>query len=403
MVSDLLQQYIRLWWYCERSLPNFGITTSRNEQVECEKRLEKLVNGLVYELKRIPQSPEEPLAWQKGLRPGFIELARMVLHLEQPQLDFIESSGMLEANLEFTRIARKFDPCISAEDIYQAGRNVMTANFFQLLFGLPVEVTPSIFAYSMLYPYTDNYFDDPTISMKTKLTFNKRFLNRLQGKTVPPENPQEEIINSLVHMIENQWDRQQYPQVYESLMAIHAAQASSLGLILPGASPFELDVLGISFEKGGTSVLADGYLVAGNLTPEQASVMFGYGAFTQLIDDLEDIQHDFQEGRMRIFSQTASHWPLDGLTNRLFSFGREILDDLKAFHSPSVPALSELISRSIDPVFIDTVGRAGNYYSKEYLHEIERHFSFRFAFLRKQREKLFRQKIDFGKMIDSMI
>jgi len=36
------------------------------------------------------------------------------------------------------------------------------------------------------------------------------------------------------------------------------AQARSLKLVAPEASPFELDVVGISCEKGGTSVLADG-------------------------------------------------------------------------------------------------------------------------------------------------
>ena len=403
MVSDFLQQYISLWWSCDRSFPNFGITTSLKDQIENEKKLEKLINGLVFQLKDNPQPPKERLAWQERLRPGFREFARIALHLQPSQLDFIELSGMLDANIEFVRMARKFDPGIPGENIYQAGRNVMTSNFFQLLLGLPVVVTPSIFAYSMLYPYTDNYLDDPMISKVTKQTFNQRFLNRLQGKTVQLENPHEEIIDNLVQMIEGQWDRSQYPQVYENLLAIHAAQGSSMGLTLPGASPFELDVLGISFEKGGTSVLADGYLVAGNLTPEQAKLMFGYGAFAQLIDDLEDIEQDFREGRMTIFSQTASHWPLDRLTNQVFSFGREILGNLTAFHSPSVSALGELISHSIDPLLIDTVGRAGKYYSKGYLHEIEQNFSFRFSFLRKQREKLSRQKIDFRKIIDAMI
>jgi len=403
MASDFLQHYVYLWWSCERSFPKFGTPYLLKDQVENEKKLDKLVNGLVYQLKRIPQSTEERLAWQERLRPGFREFAHIGLNLQPSQLDFIESSGMLDANIEFARMARRFDPNISSADIYQASRNVMTSNIFQLLLGQPVAVTPSIFAYSMLYPYTDNYLDDPTISRATKLTFNQRFLYRLQGKAVQLENPQEEIIDNLVRMIEEQWDRSQYPQVFESLVAIHAAQGSSLGLTLPGASPFELDVLGISFEKGGTSVLADGYLAAGNLTSEQAIVLFGYGAFTQLIDDLEDIEQDFQEDRMTIFSQTASHWPLDGLTNRLFSFGREILSDLSAFQSPSVPALAELILNSLDPLLIDTVSRAGKYYSKEYLHEIEHHFSFRFGFLRKQREKLSRQKIDFGKLIDAMV
>jgi hypothetical protein len=310
---------------------------------------------------------------------------------------------MLEANLEFARMARRFDPRISGDDIYQAGRNVMTANFIQLLLNRPVEVTPSIFAYSMLYPYTDNYLDDPAVSRATKAAFNRRFQLRLQGEKVLPENPQEAVINQLVEMIEGQWERARYPQVYESLLAIHAAQGRSLGLAVPGASPFELDVLGVSFEKGGTSVLADGYLVAGDLTIEQARVLFGYGAFTQLMDDLEDIPQDQQENSASVFSLTAGRWPLDGLTNRFFHFGRAVFNDLDAFQSRAAPDLEGLIARSIDPVLVDTVSRAWKHYSPAYLREMERHSSFRFEALRKAREKLARQKVDVGKLVDSFI
>ncbi len=403
MVKDLLQYNLKVWWSCGRSLPAFKVTYLPGEQAQKEKQLEKLANGLITELKHIPPEAGQRKAWQERLRPGMIDFARSALNLEQRHLEFIESSGMMEASQEFARMARQFDPNIKAEDIYQAARNVMTMNFIQLLAGLPVEVTPSVFAYSMLYPYTDNYLDDPTVSPTTKLAFNHRFQRRLQGEEVRPANANEATISQLVGMIEGQWDRARYPQVYESLLAIHAAQARSLELVAPGASPYDLDVLGISFEKGGTSVLADGYLVAGTLTPEQARLVFGYGAFTQLMDDLEDIQQDQREGRMTLFSQTARQWPLDGLTNHFFHFGRVLFEDMSAFHSQSASALAELIAISIDPVLIDTVGRAGKYYSKEYLRELERHLAFRFAPLQKQREKLSRQKIGAGSLIESML
>jgi hypothetical protein len=402
MVSELMQQYIHTWWSYESVFPDFDLTNSQRDQLENGKKLETLNDGLIYQLKHVPQSHEERQAWQERLRPGLREYGRIALDLQPAQLDFIESSGLVDANIEFARMARKFDPGISGAHILQASHNVMTCNFFQLLLGLPVRVTPSIFAYSMLYPYTDNYLDDPAISKATKQSFYQRFLKRIQGQAVQIENPQEKIINNLINIIEDQWDRGEYPQVYDSLLAVHMAQGSSLKLNLGGTSPFEVDCLGISFEKGGTSVLADGYLIAGNLTPQEAKMMFGYGVFAQLIDDLEDIDQDLREGRMTIFSQTATYWPLDGLTNRLFSFGRNIMSDLTAFHSPAVPALVELISHGLDPILIDTVGRAGKYYRKEYLQEIESHFRFRFDFVRKQRQKLSRHKIDVGDLITAM-
>jgi hypothetical protein len=407
LIRDLNTNYLNLWWSCQRSLPTFNVTFSAQEHIEREKKLEKLADGLVYELKKAPLQAEERRVWAEQLRPriqpGLETFARDALNLQEHHLAFIESSGMIEASLEFAHMARRFNPDISAEDIYQAGRNVMTANFIQVLLGLPVEVTPSIFAYSMLYPYTDNYLDDPAISRTTKLAFNHRFQHRLMGEEVHPANPTEAAISELVGMIEGQWDRTRYPEVYQSLLAIHAAQARSLGLVAPGASPFELDVLGISFEKGGASVLADGYLVAGWMLPAQASFMYGYGAFTQLMDDLEDIEPDLKEGRMSVFSQTANHWPLDGLTNCLFHFGRAIFNDLSAFPTPGAAALEDLIEHSIDPVLIDIASRAGKYYSKDYLRDLEKHLPFRFAHLKKLRDKLARQKLNLGGMIEAML
>ena len=403
MVRELLEYFTSLWWTCEPSFPTFKATLLPEEQAQNEKRLDQLVSGLGFEFQHIPQTPEDRRVWQERLRPGMDNFLRMAFHLDQHQMDFIESSSIFEASQEFACMARAFDPDILGEDIYQAGRNVMSANLIQLLLDLPVKVTPSIFAYSMLYPYTDNYLDDPSISSATKLDFNQRFERRLHGEEVPAQNQHEEMINQLLSMIESQWKPKQFPQVYESLLAIHSAQARSLGLIAPGASPFELDVLGITFEKGGTAVLADGYLAAGQLSPQQARMLFGYGLFTQLMDDLEDIKQDLSEGCMTLFSQTVPYWPLDNLTNRIFHFRRAIFDNLNSFNSKGTSTLKELVSQCLDPLLIDIVGRAGNYYSRAYMREMEQHISFRFAALKKQRKKLGRQKIGIGKLVETIL
>ena len=269
----------------------------------------------------------------------------------------------------------------------------MTANFIQLLLGLPVKVTPSIFAYSMLYPYSDNYLDDPTISRSTKMAFNQRFRERLLGKEVAPNNPYEVTITTLIEMIEKEWDRRLFPQVYDSLLAIHTAQTHSLGLVVPGASPFELDVLGISLEKGGTSVLADGYLAAGELTAEQAGLLFGFGSFTQLMDDLEDIQEDIEEQRASLFSLSAAGWRLDRVTSQFVHYGRAVMADLSAFQSPAVPILEEIMGRCLDLILINSIGVMGQYYSEDYLNKVEHHMPFHFAAMQKQRRRFKKEKI----------
>ena len=82
---------------------------------------------------------------------------------------------------------------------------------------------------------------------------------------VEPHNPHEAAVFRLIEKIENEYPRKDFPEIYASLLAIHAGQAKSLrqqgGLCI--LSPQAL--LQISVEKGGSSVLADSWLVAGRL------------------------------------------------------------------------------------------------------------------------------------------
>ena len=61
----------------------------------------------------------------------------------------------------------------------------------------------------------------------------------------------------------------------------------------------------LSFEKGGASVLADGYLAAGTLSREEVQFIFRWGALLQLVDDLQDIRQDGGEHSLTIFTQVA--------------------------------------------------------------------------------------------------
>jgi hypothetical protein len=400
MVPAFLEYYQKIWWDCRSDLPAFVATYTQNEQTVHEKQLDNILNGLVYELKHIPHTEVERHAWQLRLRPALNDFAISAFHLKPGHLAYIEANGFVDAIQYFEQMARQFDPQISAGDIFQAGRNVVTANLIQRLLGLPVRVTPSIFAYSMLYPYTDNYLDDPTVSTGTKVAFNQRFRLRLMGETVEPANASEATINTLISMIETEWDRAEFPHVYESLLSIYSAQVRSLDLVAPGVSPFERDILGISFEKGGTSVLTDGYLAAGTLTSNQARILFGFGAFTQLMDDLEDIRPDMLEKRASLFSITAPFWKLDSLSNRFFHFGHTVISDLNAFNGPDVPILSELMSTCVDPMLLNTVGQSMEFFSKNFLAQLETHLPFRFAVLNKQQKKLAHQKLDKSRLME---
>jgi hypothetical protein len=297
-------------------------------------------------------------------------------------------------------MARRFDPTITSEDIYQAGRNVWTANFLQLLLGIPVRVTPAIFAYSMLYPYSDNYLDDPAIPTATKLDFNARFGARLAGEPLAPRDRHEQIISDLVGMIEGQFDRARYPQVFASLLAIHRAQVKSLQQLRRDPARQPIDVLGISFEKGGASVLADGYLVAGSLTAEQRECIFGFGVLTQLLDDLEDLPHNLANRFLTIFSQAARQRPLDTVTNHTLHLGAQIMRQLDGLGGADRGPFKDLIARSLNLLLLDAAGRSARLYPRHYLRELETHSPVRFAALRQRRKQLARQQLSLPRLID---
>jgi hypothetical protein len=402
-VEELLETYKRLWWDCPTSLPELGAEYSLHQQLENEKLLDHQINVFENTLNHPPQNQAESLAARQLLSDSFFEFTSAVFDFDPHQSAAIRAYGFEDILLEFARLARNFDPEISIDDIYQAGRNLWSMNFVQILLGLPVRMTPSLFAYSMLYPYTDNYLDNPAISEKDKHSFYQSFRRRLSGKPVSPNNQLEEKIYNLVNMVEGEYDRIRYPHVYESLLAIHQAQGRSVRLLQGDLSPYEVDVLGICFEKGGTSVLADGYLVAGDLTLPQQELMFAYGTLTQLVDDLEDAQSDLQAGLMTVYSQTARHWKLDSVTARTLRFGERAVQILKAGSPPDQKDLMDVIQKSVTPVLILAAAGQNRYFSRDFIAELQRHFPLRFSTLEKKRKRLYRYRREINILANTFI
>ncbi len=403
VIPELVDQYKQMWWNTSTCFPRFSLSYSLDAQINNEKRIELETNKLVHAAKHISTDLKDNISFQEDVRISLLSLIDDIFLIQPNDVAFVEKSGLLESSRSFFQMAREFDPDIPFSDIYQAGRNVITANLIQLLVGLPVQVTPSLFAYSMLYPYSDNYLDDPDVEFSQKIEFNQRFRNRLIGGKIHPLNRNEEIIDTLIQMIESEWDRNKFPMVYQSLLAIHTAQAKSLDLVSSEISPFEKDILGITFEKGGTSVLADGYLVAGTLLPEQVNALFGFGAFTQLMDDMEDICSDIKEHRASLFSISAPYWKLDTICNRFFNFGRSSIENLNIFPGDFVSEVSSLIKKCIDPMLLGSIPVSTGYFSKAYFTDLEEHMAIRYSALKKLREKLNGNKPKLITLVEGML
>ena len=385
-VRELNRHFMDLWSESDTTLPDLGPPYPPQVQARNEKSLLEFLGEVDSVLSDPPHSREHARTMQARLGMGFRHLAEEALGFTAGELDLLPSQAFSDASEEFVRRARAFDPRLKGEDIYQAGRNAWTANGLQWLSGLPVQISPSILAYSLLYPYTDNYLDDPEIPIKTKRAFNARFHQRLEGDVLKPVNVYERVIFDLVRMIESQYPRSDHSAVFESLLAIHDAQSQSLDLLRRTATPAEVDVLRLSFYKGGTSVWADGFLVSEALQETQRAYTYGHGIFAQLLDDMEDIESDSQAGRLTLYSQAAGHEPLDTLANRTFHFGRKVLMDLDCFEVHE--SVRGLIRRGADLLLMDAIGRMDGYYTATYLRELEAYSPFRFSFLKEQRSNL---------------
>lgn len=384
-IRELNRHFIDLWWESDTDLPDLGPGYTARDQDQNERQLLQLLDQVEHRLSSPPRSREEVQDIQVRLGPEFRRLAGEALGFSARELDLFPSESFWEVSEQFVHGARTFDPGLSAMDIYQAGRNAWTAYGLQWLLGLPVQMTPSILAYSLLYPYSDNYLDDPGIDAGSKLAFNEQFHRRLAGELPAVDHPRIRAIFDLVSMIEGHYPRSRHPEVYESLLAIHHAQGKSLRLLRVSGAPDEVDVLGLSFEKGGTSVLADGCLVKPSLDELQRTYAYGHGIFAQLLDDLEDIPQDSQAGRLTVYSQSAGQVPLDSLANRTFHFGRKVLSKLDCFDAGA--SVRGMIQRTADLFLVDTIGRMDEYFTPTYLHELEAHAPFRFSFLKEQRGK----------------
>ncbi len=402
VVAGLRRRFTNMWMECDGGEPPTSRAYSPREQAANGKELARFVDLLRAETRRPPAAREAVGEVRERLVAAGSTLARTALGWEDRHLAVILSGGFERPGIEFGRAARTLGPGLGADDILQASRNVWVANGLQRLLGLPVRLTPAITAYSLLYPHTDNYLDDPSISREAKKEFNGRLRGRLEGWDVAPANPAEKAVFDLVAMIEGEYERTAHPRVFESLTEIHRAQVESLALLRPEGSPFEADVLGISLDKGGTSVLADAFLVAGSLDASQIEFAYGLGAFLQLMDDLEDVFEDLKAGRMTVFSQTSKGWFLDGVTSRVLRFGERVLEPIGRVAIPGTEAIQDLVRSVTRMGIVDCAGRAGRLYSRDYIARLEARSPFRFAFAIKQRKKLARRSAAIRRLFQAM-
>jgi hypothetical protein len=415
-VKAHVERTLDLWNRCAALKPSASTQYTRPEQKTREKAYDRGIREVEDEVKNRPLTPAERAAQQiRGPRrqvlvdgvedrliANFGRFATTALGLEDKAVRMI-TDDFIPLGTELARWTRRFDPAMTKTDIVQACRNAWTAGGLQPLLGRPTELTPSILAYSLMYPYTDNYLDRADIPREAKAQFSARFRERLRGDVPPPANEREAALWLLVAMVEAEYPREIYPQVHESLLAIHAAQERSIVQLKNGGRATDADVLDISCEKGGTSVLADAFLARGVLSEAEARFAFDWGVLLQLGDDLQDLRDDLARESATLFTRAVRRrQPLDSLVGQLLAFSSHVAAGMDSLPH-ATPMLRALLPMSWRSLIVEAVADAREFFTRPFLRELDTTSPFRLKFLRKRHKRLRRRRGMYESVFDTLV
>jgi hypothetical protein len=417
-VQAQVAQTIEGWNSCALpSIPQSAHYTARQQRAH-EKAYDKGLRAVQRETRRAPRNAAERLAAQQRIVASFPSFASVALGLADDESELI-SGQFLPMGTELARWARSFDCSLSTNDIIQACRNAWSCCGLQSLLGQPTALTPSILAYSLLYPYSDNYLDHPGLSTADKIEFSERFRQRLCGQLLSPGNAHEAAVWTMVQMIEEQYPRPLHPQVFDSLLAIHRAQEESMAQLKsarrmhnsPANSPPDsmhnsLDnsaLLRISCAKGGTSVLADAVLTRPCLKPEEIQFAFDWGVLLQLGDDLQDVREDLRRGSLTLFTHAiAQGKPLDALVTQLLHFSELVAGRMDRLPN-GASSLKSLLRMSWRSLVLMAVADISSFCSPAFIAGLEPCSSFRFKFLRARNESLTGRQALFDALFEAFL
>ena len=380
---------IQVWNGCGGRAAPESRRYSSTEQREREEAYDEALQAVEREARRARGAGATRRAGRDEIYERVVaasaRFSALALDLEDDAIELL-TDDFLPVGTQLARWARQFDPTLSKADIIQASRNAWTACGLQPLLGERVNLTPGIVGYSLLYPYSDNYLDSEGVSREAKLRFSRRFRERLRGDSGDAGNDREAAVWALVELVEEQYPRAAYPQVFDCLLAIHRAQEESLAQVRSACSVDEL--LRLSCAKGGTLVAADACLAQPWLTAEERGFAFDWGVLLQLGDDVQDVREDLLRGSVTLFSGAAARGErLDGLVRQLLNLSEQVSARLDRMPHGSA-TLKGLLRMSWRSLILMAVAESHAFFSTEFLAEAEGWSPFRFGFMRERRERL---------------
>jgi hypothetical protein len=213
-VDAQVAQTIEVWNGSLARSAQGGQRYSPEEQQKREKAYDQGLQAVERQIKKAPRTKKERIETQDRIVASFARFSATALNLEGETIKLL-TNDFLPVGTRLARWARRFDASLEMPEIIQACRNAWTACGLQPLLGEHVGITPSILGYSLLYPYSDNYLDQEDVSAGAKLLFSERFRSLLCGERLLAPDHREVALWKLVQLIEGQYPRARYPQVFD--------------------------------------------------------------------------------------------------------------------------------------------------------------------------------------------
>lgn len=387
LITDLVDVFRQIWFNMSSSYNFKEKNYDLLEKIKNENQINEFMDFISFKLTKVPKDRDKISSWANEFKndiKNFIKSADIFCATDK---EILCRDEIFKNTLEFIKEAINFNREMKLIDIGQAMRNVWIMNIMQMVLEIDVTMTKSIFAYSMLYPYTDNLIDSEEISEEEKIGFNERLEKIIKGEEVKFYNEYEDKVWKLIGLIEEEYPRTENEDIYNALLSIKKGQDKSL--FQQGCKiPYEKDILGISIEKGGTSVLADGYLIKGNLNCDEIWFFFGYGFMLQVCDDIQDVKKDRESGHMTILSQISSIYDLDIIACKLMNFINFLLENNKCFDGEKGENLKELIRKNCLLMVFIAIVKNKAYYSDSFISYLNSYIPWRETFIKKMDKKM---------------
>lgn len=357
------------------------------QKKENEALVQEFSQQLRKKLRQKPKNEDARKQWEQDLERDFQDFLEKekILSLSEwikPKL----LDALKRETKHFIDKVRDFDETLNQAQIWQTLRNYFIYAMIVEMQGEEQNAKNPILAYSLLYPYTDNYIDDKQVSTQEKERYNRMIASKLMEEVVIPENLLEEKTCCLLDMILNDYEGEKQKRIADTLLQLLKAQNQSI--CQQKADVAEERILEISIRKGGTSVLADYLFAASNWLEDEEKFYLKFGFLLQLVDDLQDINEDRESGSHTLMTQAEEQQKLEQCVNHLLWFSWNVIREF----NPKNPEIKGFVLKYCVEISLLAAAMNQQFFSMEYLKALEPYLPFTLEFLKKRKKQKFLKK-----------